>query len=359
MHEIRNNKRLFFYLLVLLIVCLTIMPSFPASLNATELNEIKDPAIKELNNYNSPLLMSPLDVKQKSEMDDISNNLVFESENINPMNYANITYPTNSYINNFPIRNKSGLYIAGFSSKSGKNLLRFSYGGASLLLSPSESVSVTGKVYQNTISYKDIYPYTEFRYTVEKSYLKEDIIVQKYTGKSDFHFKVDISNVLYKKKYNGEIHFFDPSSDNPLFYMPKPYALDKNSNRCDLVNVELSKAGLLTVSVDPEWLKKAVYPVIIDPTFILLNATFSRSSVAYEQDGSQVAVNQPRYEAGKFGQALMVEEGTTNLLTANQSSLEDSLPTGFVGDGGFVTWSTSTSKSGSACMRIDTNTTDV
>lgn len=43
-------------------------------------------------------------------------------------------------------------------------------------------------------------------------------------------------------------------------------------------------------------------------------ATFARSSVAYKSDGSQVAIDAPRYETGKYGQAVMVEEGTTNLL---------------------------------------------
>lgn len=46
-----------------------------------------------------------------------------------------------------------------------------------------------------------------------------------------------------------------------------------------------------------------------------LTPTFTRASVAYKQDGSQVASGVPRYEDGKFGQGIMVEEGTTNLLT--------------------------------------------
>lgn len=42
--------------------------------------------------------------------------------------------------------------------------------------------------------------------------------------------------------------------------------------------------------------------------------TFSRASVAYKQDGTQVASGQPRYEPGKFGQAWRGEEGTENLV---------------------------------------------
>lgn len=44
--------------------------------------------------------------------------------------------------------------------------------------------------------------------------------------------------------------------------------------------------------------------------------TFSRSSVAYKQDGTQVSANTPRYEAGAFSQALHAEEGTTNLFSS-------------------------------------------
>ena len=45
----------------------------------------------------------------------------------------------------------------------------------------------------------------------------------------------------------------------------------------------------------------------------MIMATFARASVAHKQDGSQVASGVPRYEAGQNGQAIMVEEGTTNL----------------------------------------------
>jgi len=44
-----------------------------------------------------------------------------------------------------------------------------------------------------------------------------------------------------------------------------------------------------------------------------IQLTFIRPSVAYTSGGTQVGVNVPRFEAGKFGQAIMVEEETTNL----------------------------------------------
>lgn len=44
-------------------------------------------------------------------------------------------------------------------------------------------------------------------------------------------------------------------------------------------------------------------------------AVFTRASKAYLSDGTEVDAGVPRFEQGKFGQAVRVEEGTTNLLT--------------------------------------------
>ncbi len=81
------------------------------------------------------------------------------------------------------------------------------------------------------------------------------------------------------------------------------------------------------------------------------DATFTRSSVANKQDGTQVASGAPRYETGKYGQGVMLEEGTTNLLTANQSSVETDL-TGWGASGGItLIRDTSTSWTGSASVK--------
>jgi predicted phage tail component-like protein len=65
------------------------------------------------------------------------------------------------------------------------------------------------------------------------------------------------------------------------------------------------------------------------------NPTFSRSSVAYKQDGTQVAADVPRFEPGKFGQAVMVEEGTTNeLLNTDIEGTLGSAPTSFLAPAG-------------------------
>lgn len=65
--------------------------------------------------------------------------------------------------------------------------------------------------------------------------------------------------------------------------------------RGELVNVEPTEDG------------KLVIKTVAQPTF-------TRSSIAYKSDGSQVAENVPRFEAGKFGQGILIEEETTNAI---------------------------------------------
>lgn len=56
------------------------------------------------------------------------------------------------------------------------------------------------------------------------------------------------------------------------------------------------------------------YELIESDLKLPADTTFTRSSVAYLSDGTQVVANQPRFEQGKFGKAIMLEEGTTNLI---------------------------------------------
>lgn len=47
----------------------------------------------------------------------------------------------------------------------------------------------------------------------------------------------------------------------------------------------------------------------------ILNFNFSRNSLAYTSTGSVANINTPRFEQGKFDRAIMIEEGTKNLVT--------------------------------------------
>jgi len=176
----------------------------------------------------------------------------------------------------YSIRNKGGHYTAGFSRKSDNKLMEFTHANASLFISPLNPNSVSGKVYQNTVLYENIYQDTNFRYTAEQYSLKEEIIVNKYTGMSEFPFQFSVRNVDCQEYPNGEIHFSDLNTGKTLFYLTKPFALDNDGKRCDNIKLEISpKKGLIKISVDPEWLKNASYPIIIDPTIVLQGEVYN------------------------------------------------------------------------------------
>ncbi len=76
--------------------------------------------------------------------------------------------------------------------------------------------------------------------------------------------------------------------------------------------------------------------------------TFNRDSVACLSDGTQVAANVPRFETGRFGQAVMVEEGTTNLVS-NPGFENDATGWNLSGN---MSISTAKAKSGSKALRF-------
>ena len=53
--------------------------------------------------------------------------------------------------------------------------------------------------------------------------------------------------------------------------------------------------------------------------------TFTRDSKAYSPDGTEVDAGVARFEDGKFDKAVLVEEGTTNLLA--DGNCENNAPT--------------------------------
>ncbi|MDI6872106.1 MAG: hypothetical protein QME79_12335 [Bacillota bacterium] len=89
----------------------------------------------------------------------------------------------------------------------------------------------------------------------------------------------------------------------------------------------------------------------------LAEPSFSRSSVAYLPDGTQVAAGVPRFLDSIFSYGLLVEEGTTNLLTANQASVETDT-SGFAAYHSTISRVTSEHWHGSASLMVVTAGTD-
>src|SRR5690606_34041705 len=58
------------------------------------------------------------------------------------------------------------------------------------------------------------------------------------------------------------------------------------------------------------------------------NVVFQREGVRYREDGTEVTENYPYYKAGKFGKAILVEEGTENLLTTASAPAQEEVSVG-------------------------------
>lgn len=180
----------------------------------------------------------------------------------------------------YPIKNKGGFYKAGFSKKSGLELLNFSYGNSSVFISPVGSEMVSGKVNLNTITYPDIYPGVDLRYTLDLGQLKEELILKDNSNKNEFLYKLRSNNVKREVTPEGIIIFSDPDTGEKLFRFDKPFAVDSNGSLCEQVSLEIEN-NLLKLTIDSEWLKKAVYPVTIDPTITLLQVEFYKASTGF------------------------------------------------------------------------------
>ncbi len=89
------------------------------------------------------------------------------------------------------------------------------------------------------------------------------------------------------------------------------------------------------------------------------NFTFLRNSVAYDENGVEVAVNTPRFRSGKIGQAVLFEQPNLNApavarnrLTVNQADVETDL-TGFTAQSGAtLTRVTNTAWRGLASLQV-------
>jgi len=79
---------------------------------------------------------------------------------------------------------------------------------------------------------------------------------------------------------------------------------------------ESTAAGTIVTQIITD--KLAAEGVIGNPA----QPTFARNSVAYLMDGTEVAINIPRYETGKYSKALTIETALTGAIWANYATNE-------------------------------------
>ncbi|MEO2078270.1 MAG: DNRLRE domain-containing protein [Bacillus sp. (in: firmicutes)] len=143
----------------------------------------------------------------------------------------------------------------------------------------------------NKIWYKQVFPNTHLRNIVFNDSVKEDIVLNEYTGQNQFQFEIttDLSPITND---DGSISFTDREGKE-IYNLPKPFMSDSNINSesgesasSENVLIEIKKINngkyQLNLTADPEWLESSdrVYPVYIDPTVSIAAKNFESAYVS-------------------------------------------------------------------------------
>ncbi|SFX65338.1 RHS repeat-associated core domain-containing protein [Thermoactinomyces sp. DSM 45891] len=135
---------------------------------------------------------------------------------------------------------------------------------------------VEAKVEKNKVTYPHVLPSVHLRNEVFNSKVKEDIVLDRYSGLHTFKFQIN-SNLNSKKSEDGKI-LFTNKEGKEVFVLSKPYMYDSNvdpqsdepaqSDKVEYVINKVDGKTILSIQADDAWLKDSArkYPVYIDPS---------------------------------------------------------------------------------------------
>jgi hypothetical protein len=186
------------------------------------------------------------------------------------------------------------VYLGNRSSKQIPQV-KFAVANSSIDFSPENNGSNQAKLEKKddkSIIYKNVYPDVDLVYTLIDKGVKEEIIInnqQSVINNPQFTFKLNLKNAVLQKDLMNDsiITFVDSISGNYLFHFEKPFMIDAGGNRSDNVTLKIQRSSEsnsvnlndtnrtsfhILIMPDNNWLKTAIYPVVIDPTIVLDNA---------------------------------------------------------------------------------------
>lgn len=145
--------------------------------------------------------------------------------------------------------------------------------------------TVSGKAPHQMVTFADVWPNVDLRYSVSGSSLKESIWIKKPTSQTEFKFKVTGTKLTALDgqpgyyKLDGELSDFALTSS---FVATADQGIlgDKGYLEQKLVGDEV------TLTPNPDWvakLSKDAYPVMIDPSFV--GYTDANTHMSYKDDG--------------------------------------------------------------------------
>ncbi|PGZ99563.1 wall-associated protein, partial [Bacillus pseudomycoides] len=159
-------------------------------------------------------------------------------------------------------------------------------------LQPSPAAATYEK---NKIWYKNIFPNIDLRTITFNDKIKEDIVLNQYTGHHIFTFQLQ-TKLTPKLQEDGSILMID-DKQKTVFTLPKPFMTDSNvhpeSNEAPIseeVKYTLEKQENntynVTITADPKWLQapERKYPVYIDPSIAMESFQEAYVSSAYPKN---------------------------------------------------------------------------
>ncbi len=152
-----------------------------------------------------------------------------------------------------------------------------------------ELTTLVGK--RGTVSYESVLPYTSINYTALGNRIKEDIVLNSAMAETSWSFKLETSGVNAEVQSDGSIVFTNVKTDEICCVIPKGYMYDNAgafSNDVTYTLTETAGGYILNVNADKAWISdtKRVFPVTVDPTFILGGRSQDEISDAYVVEGS-------------------------------------------------------------------------
>jgi len=158
--------------------------------------------------------------------------------------------------------------------------VRFQVSDKYVIYRAQNTNSVSGAISGTQITFVNAWDNVDLNYTVENLKLKQDIILKTNTGQNTFKFQMQVAGVTASVDADGSIGFYDASGEK-VFYIPKPYMYDSNTNGliCEEVSLSIEQVGanfFIIITADSTWLNdpSRVYPIVIDPTTTAFSDTF-------------------------------------------------------------------------------------
>jgi RHS repeat-associated protein len=164
------------------------------------------------------------------------------------------------------------------STTSGNDFLSTTYQGRSIGFGLPTDLAKAASTVRPTASgpvadYVNLLPGVDLRVIANAHGAKSFFIWRAAPSDPTLRYVVDAPELKLTPQSDGSMGFFD-STGVMVASIPRPYAVDSTPDELtgsgrlsDAVTLSLGADGkTITVAVDPEWLKTAVYPVYVDPS---------------------------------------------------------------------------------------------